>query len=205
MFISESLSSFVLRLRDKSSKARELALELNELQVPHQEAGFDCHHTLAPWHTLPMHVSRPCGRTWKRSASFCVTLLTGQSSLKKWIWFDLHATNLTHWICQDGRGDFQAQEHGVHPGHQNAKGAQNRGCLKSVSHAAEFSFRSMIIQVADKSIYRCVHGILSVLGGSHRGHWDKRRHHQELENSHGAYSYTLDAQVTMIGNSHALH
>jgi len=82
MFISESLSSFVLRLRDKSSKARELALELNELQVPHQEAGFDCHHTLAPWHTLPMHVSRPCGRTWKRSASFCVTLLTGQSSLK---------------------------------------------------------------------------------------------------------------------------
>ena len=61
MFSNESLSSFVLRLRGKSNKARELALELIELQVPHQEARFDFHHTLAPWHALSLLVSKPCG------------------------------------------------------------------------------------------------------------------------------------------------
>lgn len=53
VFCSHPLTC-ALRLRDKSSKARELAVQLNELQIPHQEAilGSDackCHSIFILW------------------------------------------------------------------------------------------------------------------------------------------------------------
>ena len=53
---------YAMRLRDKSSKARELAVQLNELRIPHQEAmdpwlsrTCKCHSLPFRFHTMSLH------------------------------------------------------------------------------------------------------------------------------------------------------